>query len=126
MAAISRPREGDVEHYDGHDRRPRAKRMSQLLATRRRHAAILVADVVGYTRLMEAAEDDTHLWLMRLRSQVLDPGVAAQGGRVVKNTGDGFVAIFESATEAAQCAIALQGAVAAATAEQLAERRISF
>ena len=100
--------------------------MSQLLATRRRHAAILVADVVGYTRLMEAAEDDTHSWLMRLRSQVLDPGVTAQGGRVVKNTGDGFVAIFDSATEAAECALALQGAVTAATAEQSIEQRISF
>jgi adenylate cyclase len=75
---------------------------------------------------MEAAEDDTHAWLMRIRSQVLDPGIAAQGGRVVKNTGDGFIAIFDGATDATRCAVALQRAVTAATVEQTVERRISF
>ena len=55
---------------------------------RRRLAAILAADVVGYTRLMEAHEENTHTRLMQLRSEVLDPGVTAQNGRIVKNTGD--------------------------------------
>jgi adenylate cyclase len=99
--------------------------MIQALSNRRR-VAILVADVVGYSRLMEADEEDTHGWLMRLRSEVLDPGVAAHCGRVVKNTGDGFVAIFDSAHDAARCSVALQRAVMAATAEQTAERRIGF
>ena len=100
--------------------------MRQLVATRRSHAAVLVADAVGYSRLMEAAEDETHSSLKRLRSQVLDPGITAQGGQVVKNTGDGFIAIFASARDAVQCAIGLQRALAAAAAEQTAERRISF
>ncbi|MGY4472963.1 hypothetical protein [Bradyrhizobium sp. USDA 3364] len=70
---------------------------------RRRLAAILAADVVGYTRLMEAHEENTHTRLMRLRSEVLDPGVTAQNGRIVKNTGDGFLATFDTARDAARC-----------------------
>jgi class 3 adenylate cyclase/TolB-like protein/Tfp pilus assembly protein PilF len=100
--------------------------MSQLLATRRGSAAILAADVVGYSRLMEAAEEETHATLQGLRAQVLDPGVATQGGRVVKNTGDGFLAIFGRADDATHCAISLQRAVAAAMAPVPAERRVSF
>jgi adenylate cyclase len=100
--------------------------LPQFLSIRRRHVAILAADVVGYTRLMEAHEDDTHTWLMRLRSQVLDPGVATHLGHVVKNTGDGFIAIFDAARDAVQCAIASQRGVMAATVEQSVEQRVSF
>jgi adenylate cyclase len=96
------------------------------VGTRRRLAAILVADTVGYTRLMEAAEEYTHAWQMRLRSEVLDPGIAAHSGRTVKNTGDGFIAMFDSARDATECTLALQRAVAARTAEQPVERRISY
>ena len=92
----------------------------------RRLAAILAADVVGYTRLMEAHEEDTHVRLMRLRSEVLDPGVTAQHGRIVKNTGDGFLATFDTARDATRCALLLQQAVAAHTAEVPADQRISF
>jgi adenylate cyclase len=92
----------------------------------RRLAAILIGDVVGYSRLMETHEEYTHRWQMRLRSEVLEPGVAAHRGRIVKNTGDGFVAMFDSASDATQCAIDLQQAVAIATAEQPVEQRISF
>jgi len=63
---------------------------------------------------------------MRLRSEVLDPGVAARNGRLIKNTGDGFLAMFESAYEATQCALDLQRAVITKTAEQFPEERISF
>ncbi|WP_407166219.1 hypothetical protein [Bradyrhizobium sp. ORS 111] len=62
---------------------------------RRRLAAILAADVVGYTRLMEAHEENTHARLMKLRAEILDPGVTRQNGRIVKNTGDGFLATFD-------------------------------
>ena len=72
--------------------------------TRRRQAAILIADMVGYSRLMEANEDLTHAWLMRLRAETLDPGIEAYGGRTVKNTGDGFLALFDSARDALACA----------------------
>lgn len=94
--------------------------------THRRLAAILVADVVGYSRLMESHEEYTHRWQMLLRANVLEPGVAAHEGRIVKNTGDGFVAMFDSASNATRCALALQQALASATAEQPVERRISF
>ena len=67
---------------------------------RRRLAAILAADVVGYTRLMEAHEENTHVRLMQLRSEILDPGITAQHGRIVKNTGDGFLATFDTARDA--------------------------
>ena len=93
----------------------------------RRHlAAILAADVVGYTRLMEAHEEDTHIRLMQLRSEVLDPGVMARHGRIVKNTGDGFLATFDTARDATRCALSLQAAVAAHTAGLPADQRISF
>ena len=97
-----------------------------LLTAQRRLVAVLAADVVGYGRLTEAFEETTHTWLMRLRSEVLDPGVAAHRGRIIKNTGDGFLAMFESAHEATQCALALQRAVITKTAEQSPDQRISF
>jgi adenylate cyclase len=93
---------------------------------RRRLAAILAADVVGYTRLMETHEVDTHVRLMQLRSEVLQPGVTSQGGVIVKNTGDGFLATFDSARDATRCALSLQEAVATRTASLPADQRISF
>jgi adenylate cyclase len=92
----------------------------------RRLAAILAADVVGYTRLMETHEVDTHIRLMQLRSEVLAPGVAAQRGRIVKHTGDGFLATFDTARDATRCALSLQEAVAARTMGLPADQRISF
>ena len=71
---------------------------------------MLAADVVGYGRLTETYEEATHDWLMRLRSEVLDPGIVAHRGRVIKNTGDGFLAMFESAHEATQCALKQEAA----------------
>lgn len=93
---------------------------------RRRLAAILAADVVGYTRLMEAHEEITHTRLMKLRAEVLDPGVAEKNGRIVKNTGDGFLAIFDTARDATSCALSLQKALAANTAGMPPDERISF
>src|SRR3954453_5813123 len=100
--------------------------MTQTVAAHRRHAAILVADIVGYTRLMEAYEEYTYHWQTLLRTEILDPVVAGDAGQMVKNTGDGFVAIFDSARAATTCALALQQAVAARTVEQPIERRISY
>lgn len=68
---------------------------------RRRLSAILVADVVGYTRLTETNEEGTHRRLMQLRREVLEPGVAAWHGAIVKHTGDGFIASFDSAIDGA-------------------------
>src|SRR5215217_3284521 len=97
--------------------RTRSWMMKTLLpGTQRRMAAILIADVVGYSRLMEANEDLTHAWMMRLRSETLEPGIEEFGGRTVKNTGDGFVAVFDTARDAITCARGLQQALTAQTA----------
>ncbi|GJD98789.1 adenylate/guanylate cyclase domain-containing protein [Methylobacterium isbiliense] len=93
---------------------------------KRRPAAILVADVVGYTRLSELAEEDTHRRLMALRAGVIDPAVVQAAGQVVKNTGDGFIATFADAAPAARCAVALQRALAEATAAEPEALRLSF
>jgi adenylate cyclase len=75
---------------------------------------------------METHEVDTHTRLMQLRSEVLNPGVTAQRGRIVKNTGDGFLATFDTARDATRCALSLQEAVTARTAALPADQRISF
>lgn len=92
----------------------------------RRLAAILVADIVGYSRLMESDEEYTHTSQMRLRSGTLEPGVTVHGGHIRKTTGDGFIALFDRVRNAIECALELQRAVAAQTAHEPAPRRISF
>ncbi len=85
----------------------------------RRLAAILAADAVGYSRLMGRDEEGTLAALTALRSGVVDPTIAAHRGRVVKATGDGFLAEFTSVAEAVRCALAIQSAVSnASTAPQ--------
>jgi adenylate cyclase len=74
-------------------------------------AAILAADVVGYSRLIGADEPGTLAKLAALRSTVIDPQMAAHGGRVFKTTGDGLLAEFASGVQAVQCAIAIQRAM---------------
>src|SRR5437762_3523087 len=94
--------------------------------TQRRRVAILVADTVGYSRLMEAHEELTYAWMMRLRAETLDPGIEQFGGRLVKNRRDGIVAVFDSAREGIACARVLQQSVMAQTAHQPAHQRIMF
>src|SRR5262244_3319544 len=84
----------------------------------RRLAAILAADVVGYSRLMEADEAGTLAALKARRKQVLDPLVAKHQGRVFKVTGDGVLIEFASAVNAVQCAIDLQRGMATADGDQ--------
>src|SRR5215213_1079575 len=92
----------------------------------RRFRAVLVADVVGYTRLMEAAELDTHTRYRTLRVDLSDPTILSHRGETVKNTGDGFIAIFKSPLDAIRCAIELQREMAVREAAQPTERRIAF
>jgi TolB-like protein/class 3 adenylate cyclase len=75
---------------------------------RRRLAVILAADVVGFSRLAESNESAAVAALAALRRQVVDPAVAAAGGRIFKSTGDGVLVVFSSAVEAVACAIAIQ------------------
>jgi TolB-like protein/class 3 adenylate cyclase/Tfp pilus assembly protein PilF len=90
----------------------------------RRLAAILAADVVGYSRLMEADEAGTLAALKARRRQVLEPLVARHQGRVFKITGDGVLVEFASAVNAMQCAVELQQAMAVANGDQPEDRHI--
>ena len=78
----------------------------------RRLAAILAADIVGYSRLMRADEEGTLTRLKALRAELFDPQVAEHHGRIVKTTGDGALVEFASAVDAVRCAVAVQGGLA--------------
>src|SRR6202142_156006 len=92
----------------------------------RKIAAILVADVVGYSRLAGADEDRTLSRLRGLRSDLIDPAIAAHHGRVVKRTGDGAVVEFRSVVDAVRCAIEVQNAMVERNAGVPEDRRIVF
>ena len=74
----------------------------------RRLAAILAADVAGYSRLMHRDEEATHARVTALLTEVVHPAIAEHAGRIVKNTGDGFLAEFPSAVEAVRAAVQFQ------------------
>jgi adenylate cyclase len=99
---------------------------AQTTPLQRRLASVLAADVVGYTRLMELDEQGTHSRLMNLRFDIMQPLLASRQGRIVKNTGDGFMAMFETAHAALQSAKDMQRAVTDAEAGVPADRRIAF
>jgi adenylate cyclase len=92
----------------------------------RKIAAILVADVVGYSRLAGADEDLTLSRLRALRSDLIDPAVAVHHGRIVKRTGDGLIAEFRSVVEAVRCAIAMQNGLIERNVGVADDRRIDF
>src|ERR1700740_843701 len=77
----------------------------------RRLAAILVADVAGYSRLIEANEEGTLGRLKALRAEIIDPKIAAHRGRIVKTTGDGLLVEFASVIDALRCAAEMQSAM---------------
>jgi TolB-like protein/class 3 adenylate cyclase/Tfp pilus assembly protein PilF len=92
----------------------------------RKLAAILAADVVGYSRLAGADEDRTLARLRALRSDLIDPTVAVHNGRVVKRTGDGSLIEFRSVVDAVRCAIEVQTGMVERNAGLPPERRIEF
>jgi len=92
----------------------------------RKIAAILAADVVGFSRLAGADEDRTLARLRALRSDLIDPTVAVHNGRVVKRTGDGALVEFRSVVEAVRCAIEVQNGMVERNAGLPPERRIDF
>ena len=92
----------------------------------RKLAAILVSDVVGYSRLAGADEDRTLARLRTLRSDLIDPTIAVHHGRIVKRTGDGSIIEFRSVVDAVNCAIEVQRAMVERNAEVAPERRIEF
>ena len=92
----------------------------------RKIAAILVSDVVGYSRLAGADEDRTLSRLRGLRSDLIDPAIAAHHGRIVKRTGDGAIVEFRSVVDAVRCAIEVQNAMVERNAGVAVDRRIDF
>lgn len=92
----------------------------------RRLAAILAADVAGYSRLMHSDEEATHSKLTALLLDAVHPAIAEHGGRIVKNTGDGLLAEFPSAVEAVRAAIQFQTCIKELTMAEVEDRRIAF
>jgi adenylate cyclase len=92
----------------------------------RKLTAILVSDVVGYSRLAGADEDRILARLRTLRSDLIDPTIAVHHGRIVKRTGDGSIIEFRSVVDAVRCAIELQNAMVERNAGVPPERRIEF
>ncbi len=74
----------------------------------RRLASILSADIAGYSRLMQLDEEGTYARVMRQRRELIEPTVAEHHGRLIKYTGDGFLAMFDSPVEAVRCAVVIQ------------------
>src|SRR5467141_4342682 len=92
----------------------------------RRLAAILAADVAGYSRLIEADEEGTLSRLKALRAEIIDPKIAGHKGRIVKTTGDGLLVEFASVVDALRCAAELQAAMVESNAPAPPDRRIEF
>jgi class 3 adenylate cyclase len=92
----------------------------------RRLAAILAADVAGYSRLMGADEEGTLERLKALRRELLDPKIAEHHGRIVKTTGDGMLAEFASVVDAVRCAVAVQRAMPERDTGVAADNRIEL
>jgi adenylate cyclase len=92
----------------------------------RRLAAILAADVAGYSRLMTADEEGTHFRLLTHRREVIEPKIREHRGRIVKHTGDGALAEFGSVVDAVRCALEVQRAMVLRNAELPQSRRIEF
>ena len=92
----------------------------------RRLAAVLAADMVGYTRLMEADEAGTIARQKKHRKALIDPKIAAHRGRIVKTTGDGMLVEFASVVDAVESAVAIQQAMAGREADIPEDRRIRY
>src|SRR5690349_2116661 len=92
----------------------------------RRLTAILAADVAGYSRLMGADEEGTHERLKAHLGELVNPKIAEHRGRIVKNTGDGFLAEFQSVVDAVRCAVEVQREMIDREPEEPDERRIRF
>src|ERR1700719_4572595 len=92
----------------------------------RRLAAILAADLAGYSRLIGADEEGTLNRLRAIRAEIVDPSIAQYRGRIVTTTGDGLLVEFTSVVDALRCATEIQNAMAEGNAEIAAEKRIEF
>ena len=94
--------------------------------TPRRLAAIVAGDISGYSRLMQLDEEGTHARVKRIQRDLIEPSIAEHHGRLVKTTGDGFLAIFDSPVEAVRCGIVIQQNMLGRDASLPREQRIEF
>ena len=92
----------------------------------RRLAAVVVADMVGYSRLMGADEEGTLAALMAHRDELIDPKIAEHHGRIVKTTGDGLLVEFASVVDALKCCVDVQREMTARNRDVVEDRRITF
>lgn len=92
----------------------------------RRLAAILVADVVGYSRLTSADEEGTHFRLLACRRDIIEPNIRKHHGRIVKKTGDGALVEFGSVVDAVRCAVEAQRLMLARNANLPLSRRVEW
>jgi TolB-like protein/class 3 adenylate cyclase/Tfp pilus assembly protein PilF len=104
----------------------RAMVQEQPVRVERRLSAILAADVAGYSRLMHHDEEGTHARLTTLLKDAVNPAIGEHGGRIVKNTGDGFLAEFPSAVQAVRAAVRFQTRIKELTTDEAEDRRIAF
>src|SRR5215831_18773674 len=96
------------------------------LSLTRRELTVLAADVVDYSRLTEAAEESTHTRLRAIRVGIIDPCIVSHRGRVIRNTGDGFIATFDSTIDALRCSFEIQREIAENEAAEPPDRRIQM
>jgi adenylate cyclase len=108
------------------ERRPGSRSALSAAASTRRLAAILAADIAGYSWLMDADEEGTLARLKALHVELIDPTIAAHNGRLVKTTGDGLLVEFGSVLDALQCAIEVQAGMAQRNAGAPADKRIEY
>src|SRR5881409_253296 len=100
--------------------------MADTPPVQRRLAAVLAADVAGYSRLMGADEEGTLARLKAVRKALVDPTIASHRGRIVKTTGDGMLIEFASAVDAVRSAVEVQRGVAEQNAAVAKDQRIEF
>jgi formylglycine-generating enzyme required for sulfatase activity/class 3 adenylate cyclase len=92
----------------------------------RRLAAIIVGDIASYSRLMQADEEGTHVRVKRIERDLIQPSIVEHHGSLVKTTGDGFIAIFDSPVEAVRCSIVIQQNLIGRNASLARESRIEY
>ncbi|MBR0775535.1 SUMF1/EgtB/PvdO family nonheme iron enzyme [Bradyrhizobium diazoefficiens] len=92
----------------------------------RRLAAIIVGDIAAYSRLMQADEEGTHVRVKRIERDLIEPTIAEHHGTLVKTTGDGFIAIFDSPVEAVRCSIVIQQNLVGRNASLAKPTRIEY
>ena len=100
--------------------------IEMVAAQRRRLMAVMLADVVDYSRMMSRSEDETHARFASHASELIEPTIDESGGRLVRSMGDGILVEFTSAVDAVRCALNIQRGLAARQANEKEKDRIQL